>query len=301
MRLGHGHARSRRRGQRHLQAWCVVPKVKRRYTKRQIITAAKKVKVPKWVDEQGLKPVEPPKPVVHLRVVTEGTYIYCPYQSDAQIPASVCSIGSRTPTHPLCYRCPDGALFEERSGGRTFRRVVVGPTHPDSQSITFKVRVSKKKHGIEYTSARLHHGEVTMPFYETIVPGTFLTSKEHHGPMTDSQLDDLAKKAAQARLFARRGGTPPKQKQKRGKKMIGQEMKALIDDKNRRRGMPSKYWADSTATAGGRKTVTVTPRNDNTRKASGFASVPKKTRSEAPMSTESLISKEAKRLAKKGK
>ena len=259
----------------------------------------------------------PAKPVVRLKVVTIGTYIKCPYQDIAQIAASVCSLGSRTPTHPLCFRCPDGALFEEKNGGRTFQRRVVPETHPGSQSITFKVRVSEKKYGIKYTSAKLSAdgSEVTLPFYETIMPGTFMTSREHHGPLSEAELENLARNAARARLTSRRGSSAAEPKKKSGgKKMVGPEMAALIEDKKRRQKMGGWYEdfkKRNPDVVGGKTTVTVKPGgkviNINTAKfkqPSVFAGAQKKVRPSGPISTESLISKEAKRLsalAKKGK
>lgn len=243
---------------------------------------------------------------VHLKVVTRDRYVYCPYQY-RKVVASVCFIGQRAPMHDFCFRCPKGASFEQQYKGRTFNKAVVPTSAPPGSYVRFPVKVNAKKYGIEYTYAMLKHdGTVEMPFSETVIPGTWLSGRQHHGPFSEAELSDLAKKCAKTRDAMLRNGGEAKSGTG-GKKMIGEEMKRLIADKKRRDAIPDggTVIVDGKAMVKSRYFGMVSKEHARDvpkatqRKAfntSAFDSKKKAKQEAMPVNPASLITKEAKKL-----
>lgn len=253
--------------------------------------------------------------IVRLKIVNRTINIDCPYQRRS-VPAEVCFIGQRSPTHPFCFRCPDGAVFESQLKARTFNRVVAPMEASEGSRTALRVKVSKKKRGVDFTYAHYikEKNELTMPMYETIVHGTFLSSREHHGLMSESDLSSLALQAERERKNMRSSGMYHGKAAKSGgkKKMIGKEMQGLIEDKKRRdeiKPSPGGWFADFSAKEALKNAQAKTPQvavktssfmrgKPKNRSPLTTSFKPKKVQA-MPTSASSLIQNEARRLTKR--
>ena len=235
------------------------------------------------------------KPIRRLKVIATSNHINCPYFR-RQVPTSLCFSGHRTATHPVCFRCSQGVALEEQAKTRTYRRIIVGDDHPGNNTIYLRVKVNKTKHGVDYSYGKLTDGKIEMPFYETIVSGTYLSTREHHGPMTEAELDELAKQAQRTRHVMLRGVEPSVAPKKgRGKKVEKKPTEIEPLDLLAPPGkVKSRYFgwvSPGTVVKSKLKAGTITQ--------SAFAGAKKKKEKDnAPISTESLIKAEAKRLTK---